>query len=437
MNEIEKLQGLYLAGSKTVNSIISSALRKIKKQDFRYHSVLHINDNALERANWLDQQFLKKGKLVGKLHGVPVLLKANIKTKDSLPTSCGSVILQDYFADENAFIVEMLLKQGAVILGKTNMSEFCNYVSNETPSGYSSLGGNTYSIWGRQYEVGGSSSGSAVAVAAGFCSLSVGTETDGSVVYPGAKNGVFAYKPTPGRIDKKGVVGISSFFDSIGFHMNNVRDLEYVCSIFEKKKPEERPLAFRKIFVHEESFNENKLHRQLLKKIFNYFECEGIQTVSGKFFPELDSTFKLQDIICQTEFKKMVTQNLPYTEAGFLELCQKKLYKKYHKDIREIERSFKSSYSRTGAYAKALNDIKKIRRMQVGFLKKESIDCVIAVTTGPHEIASIATMLGLPHVSIPIAAANKKSVGISIIGLRDKDASMVLLAGKIKKNISL
>ena len=201
----------YQQEESSVESIIEQYNRLIIDKDSNYKSIIHLSQNSLLKAKELDHNFNKTRKLKGRLHGIPVVIKKNFFTADNLPTSCSSVILKDFYPNRNANIVDWLIQEGAIIIGKSNMSEFSNYISNSAISGFSSLGGQTKCIFGEDFTSGGSSSGSAVAVAALFCCLAIGTETDGSVVYPAAHNGAFAFKFKPQQVSTDGIIGISSF----------------------------------------------------------------------------------------------------------------------------------------------------------------------------------------------------------------------------------
>jgi len=224
---IRSLIDSYKSRDLTVEESIRNFLNLIEVKNSSFNAILHINNEAISAAIELDQYLNKYNKLKGRLHGIPVILKANIETNDKQPTSCGSVLLKDFFSSKNAAIVNLLLDEGAIILGKSNMSEFSNYVSNYSESGFSSLGGQTISAYGSTHPVGGSSSGSAVAVAVSFCAFSIGSETDGSVVYPAAHNGTFAVKFGYNSLSTKGVIGISTYFDSIGYFTKNIDDIRF------------------------------------------------------------------------------------------------------------------------------------------------------------------------------------------------------------------
>ncbi|MEO8466392.1 MAG: amidase family protein [Gammaproteobacteria bacterium] len=185
-------------------------------------AVIEINPDALAIARRLDRQRSRGG--LGPLHGVPVLLKANIDTADRMATSAGSLALAAHSAREDAVVAARLRAAGAVLLGKTNLSEWANFRSTASTSGWSSLGGQTRNPYVLDRNPCGSSSGSAVAVAARLAPLAVGTETDGSIVCPAGANGVVGVKPTLGAISQRGIVPVARSQDTAGPLARSVAD---------------------------------------------------------------------------------------------------------------------------------------------------------------------------------------------------------------------
>ena len=199
-------------------------IAKIDKCGDGLNSVLEINPDALFIADELDKALIHGG-MIPPLFGIPVLLKDNINTADRLHTGAGSVALADNYAPYDAHVAKCLRKAGALILGKANMTEFANYMTREgMPSGYSSRGGQVLNPYNRSVTPSGSSSGSAVAVAAGLCAISVGSETSGSIISPAQHNGIVGIKPTLGLVGRSGIVPISTTLDTAGPMARTVRD---------------------------------------------------------------------------------------------------------------------------------------------------------------------------------------------------------------------
>lgn len=211
--------------------LCSFYLERIREVGLRdgLNCVLTINENALEEARAIDAMDQYELPLCG----LTVLVKDNIDVK-GMSTTAGSIALKDNIAKEDADIIRMLRDKGAVILGKTNMTEFANFLTQDMPNGYSSLGGQVVSAYGREKDPSGSSSGSAVAMCARLCSFSVGTDTSFSVVGCATENGVVGFKPAAGRLSSKGIIPITQYFDSVGFFTASVEDMLYLFeAIFE------------------------------------------------------------------------------------------------------------------------------------------------------------------------------------------------------------
>jgi len=425
---IKELIDSYLKKELTVEDSVRSYLNRIELENGAYNAILHTNNEAIDRARELDKYLQNNNKLKGRLHGIPVLLKANILTKDLQPTSCGSVLLKDFISDKDAAIVTLLLAEGAIIIGKSNMSEFSNYVSNYSESGYSSLGGQTISAFGSTHPAGGSSSGSAVAVAKSFCVFSLGSETDGSVVYPAAHNGVFAIKFGANFLSSQGVIGISSYFDSIGYFTKKIEDLSYLINFHQIIPKGKRQLL--KVFIEVDSFSRSSF---FLEKLRGRLFKNNIEEESGVFISDIDPYFEMMDIICQTEFKLNIVNELPCTSEEFLQNCRETLLVNFHPDINEIERSFASDFLLSGKYDWAKEEIEKLRIERLLFMKQNGIDFILALTLGKGNTASIATLVGLSHLVIPISIEEELPISLSIIGRPMEEEMMVDLTKKILK----
>ncbi len=187
------------------------------------NSVIELNPEALAIADSLDEE-RKAGKVRGALHGIPILIKDNIDTHDQMQTTAGSLALEGNIAEKDAFVVRQLRKAGAVILGKTNLSEWANFRGKRSVSGWSSRGGLTRNPYALDRSACGSSSGSGAAVAANLCSAAVGTETDGSIICPAQTNGIVGIKPTLGLVSRSGIIPIAHSQDTAGPMARTVTD---------------------------------------------------------------------------------------------------------------------------------------------------------------------------------------------------------------------
>ncbi len=223
---ISDLQDGMKSGKLTARSIAERYLNRIEtidKQGPTLRSVIEVNPDALKIADELDKERKEKGPR-GPMHGIPVLIKDNIDTADRMMTTAGSLALVGSKSPSDSFLVQQLRKSGAVILGKTNLSEWANIRSSHSTSGWSGRGGLTKNPYALDRNTSGSSSGSAVAVSANLCAVAVGTETDGSIVSPSSINGIVGIKPTVGLISRTGVVPISHSQDTAGPMARTVED---------------------------------------------------------------------------------------------------------------------------------------------------------------------------------------------------------------------
>ena len=209
-------------------------------------AIREMNPDALAIAQGLDaRRRSDPGARRGPLEGIPILVKDNIATGDATHTTAGSLALADAYAKRDATLVRLLREAGAVILGKTNLTEFANVLALDMPSGYSSLGGQVKNPFAPQLDSagvpivppGGSSSGSAVAVAAGFAAAAIGTETSGSLLSPANQNGVVTVKPTVGLISRAGIIPIAHSQDTAGPLTRTVRDAAILLNVLAAPDP--------------------------------------------------------------------------------------------------------------------------------------------------------------------------------------------------------
>ncbi|HEX8247437.1 MAG TPA: amidase family protein, partial [Pyrinomonadaceae bacterium] len=226
LNEITvpQLQAKMKSGELSARRITEIYLERIREIDPKLRSVIEINPDALEIADETDRE-RKRGKVRSALHGIPILIKDNIDTRDRMKTTAGSYALVDApLPKEDAFIVQRLRKAGAVILGKTNLSEWANFRSTKSVSGWSGRGGQTNNPYILDKNPCGSSSGSGVSVSANLAAAAIGTETNGSIICPAARNGVVGIKPTLGLVSRRGVIPIAHTQDTAGPMTRTVTD---------------------------------------------------------------------------------------------------------------------------------------------------------------------------------------------------------------------
>ncbi len=221
---ISQIQEKMESGELTAKELVLMYLHRLSVFDIPLHSILEVNPDALQIAEALDAERKESGPR-SQLHGIPILIKDNIDTHDKMHTSAGSLALKDSIALQDSFVAEQLRKAGAVILGKTNMTEWANFMAIGMKSGYSSRGGQVLNPYGPgKFDVGGSSSGSGAAIAANFAAAAVGTETSGSILNPACQNSLVGIKPTVGLISRRGIIPIAHTQDTAGPMARTVED---------------------------------------------------------------------------------------------------------------------------------------------------------------------------------------------------------------------
>jgi len=220
---VAELQEAMKSGKETAASIARAYLDRIKKRDGKIRSVIEVNPDALAIAKKLDEERKSKGPR-GPLHGIPILIKDNIATADKMQTTAGSLALVGVKPPRDAFVVSRLRAAGAVILGKTNLSEWANIRSPKSSSGWSARGGLTRNPYSLDHTACGSSSGTGAAIASSFAAVGVGTETDGSILCPSAVQSLVGIKPTVGLVSRSGIIPISHSQDTAGPMARTVAD---------------------------------------------------------------------------------------------------------------------------------------------------------------------------------------------------------------------
>lgn len=236
---IDQMQEKMEKGELSSHDLILMYQARIAAFDQTINSVLELNPDALQIAAALDAERKHKGPR-GPLHGIPILVKDNIDTNDKMHTSAGSLALKDSFARKDSFVAAKLREAGAVILGKTNMTEWANFMANGMKSGYSSRGGqvlNPYSPG--KFDVGGSSAGSGAAIAANLAAVAVGTETDGSILNPALQNSLVGIKPTVGLVSRSGIIPIAHTQDTAGPMARTVKDAVYLLEAIAALDPQD------------------------------------------------------------------------------------------------------------------------------------------------------------------------------------------------------
>ena len=235
---IDEIHQKYRQGDTTAAALTQSYIDRIHRLNPEFKAVLKLEPTALEQAQKIDISF-SKGIWRGPLHGIPVLIKDNIETKGTLPTTAGSLALVDNITGKDATVVAKLRRAGAIIFGKTNLSEWANFRDPKSSSGWSALGGQTGNAHDAARTPSGSSSGSAVAVALNLAPIALGTETDGSIISPAASNGIYGIKPSRGVVSRTGVIPLAESQDTVGPMAQSLSDAMKVLDVISGRDPKD------------------------------------------------------------------------------------------------------------------------------------------------------------------------------------------------------
>ena len=236
--DIATLQADMAAGRIDAAGLVAAYEERIRSVDAQLHSVIALNPDAMTQAQALDAE-RKAGHVRGPLHGIPILVKDNIETLDPMPTTAGSLALANNVTHRDAPVVARLRAAGAIILGKTNLSEWANIRSTHSISGWSAIGGWTRNPYVLDRSTCGSSAGSGAAVAASLAAAALGTETNGSLVCPGSFNGIVSLKPTVGLVSRTHIVPISHSQDTAGPMTRSVADTALLLAVMAGSDPED------------------------------------------------------------------------------------------------------------------------------------------------------------------------------------------------------
>ena len=293
-----------------IEELVRSYLKRIEQHDHKLNTVAEINESALRKARELDSR--KTGR-DGILFGLPLLIKDNIDVA-GLHTTAGSVALWDNLAETNAAVVENIMRNGGIVLGKTNMTEFANFTSKGMPNGYSSQGGIVKNAYDSKKDPGGSSTGSAVAVSAGFCSIAVGTDTSFSIVGCATENGIIGLKPRFGALSSRGIIPISSTLDSAGALSKNLSDAILLYSgMLESPFAPIQPIPVKELKIGINLYNREMVSEaqyQRYERLFDTLRGEGAR------FSEMTQPYTpYQYDIMLCEFKRDLECYLSHSSA--------------------------------------------------------------------------------------------------------------------------
>ena len=339
LNEVTvtQLQEMMQSGKLSSKSLTKMYLRRIEEIDKKgpkLNAVIEVNPDAIAIAAALDTE-RKAGKIRGPLHGIPILIKDNINTGDKMQTTAGALALAGNIASADAFIVKQLRAAGAVILGKTNLSEWANFRSTRSCSGWSSRGGQTKNPFILDRSPSGSSSGSGAAVSANLCAIAIGTETNGSIIAPSSYSGVVGFKPTVSLVSRSGIIPISKTQDTAGPMARNITDAAILLSAMTGVDEDDEAtnssngnthsdysvflkdgdLKGKRIGIEKTFLNGHEGVVALYQKAINKLKDLGAEVIEISLLTEMRSIGGASTMVLQSEFKAGVNAYLAKANA--------------------------------------------------------------------------------------------------------------------------
>lgn len=459
---IQQLQAGYAEKKFTVSDIVKTYLDRIEEIDKngpKLNSIIITNPDALAIAEVLDSE-MKAGKSRGPMHGIPVILKDNIDTHDRMPNTAGATVLRNSFPDKDSFIAKKLREAGAVIIAKSNLSEWANFRADISSSGWSGVGGQTKNPYILDRNPCGSSSGSGVSVSANLCMIAIGTETNGSIVCPSNNNGIVGLKPTVGLLSRSGIIPISFTQDTPGPMGRTVQDVVIALGVLTGTDSADiKTLASSGKFLtgtgysgHLKADGANGKRIGLLKKSMGYSDkvdtlmietikwlrSNGTEVIEiempeeskygdasfevmlfefrdglNKYFAGLGDDAPVKNVTELIEFNKNDSVELRYFDQKILEMADKKgdlSSPEYQKTLAKMLKATRE------------NGIDKI-------MDVHNLDAIMAPTGSPawktdlvlgdHFIggsSSLAAVAGYPAITVPMGFIENLPVGVTFFG---------------------
>jgi amidase len=424
--------------------LVKAYLRRIARCDGDTRAILSLNPQALTDARRLDAERRKAG-VRGPLHGVPIVIKDNIDVA-GLVTSAGSLALERNLRERDAPLVQQLRAAGAIVIAKTNLSEWANFRSRQSSSGWSAVGGLTRNARDPLRSACGSSSGSAVAVAAHFAPGAVGTETNGSIVCPASVNGIVGLKPTVGRISREGIVPISHSQDTAGPMTSTVADAALLLQVLADPS---HPLSNYRAVLDGATLQGKRLGvarfikgfspgtEQSFNAALDVFRAQGAILVEIESF-DFGDLRELQLPILLTEFKAGLNAYLAATPPAVRVRTLADLIAFNRAEPRELEwfgqDLFEQSQATPGLQDEAYLQALRKARLQGGgglerLMRENDVLALLAPTTGPawsidlingdRSVGSaslLPAISGQPHLTMPMRPVAGMPVGLSIFG---------------------
>ncbi len=459
---IQKLHQKVDQGELTYQQVTRFYLTEINKmnqQGLKLNAVISVNPDAISIAKQRDQQ-AALGVSLGALHGVPILLKDNIETADKMPTTAGSLALYKNFATKDAPLVKQLKQAGAIILGKASLSEWANFRSSISSSGWNSITGQAKKPYILTRSPCGSSSGSAISTSANMTLLAIGTETDGSITCPAAHNSLVGFKPTLGLISTTGIIPLSHSQDVPGPMTRTVSDAAIMLNILAKpetpkidyvKSLKPQGLSGKRIGIIRNISDFNTQASFAFNKALKQIEAQGATLIDGlqlsqiheahiaelevllyefkhdinQYLAQTPNSVKVKSLEQLIAFNKTNTQNMALFDQHMLEMAQQKGALTNHKYLK----------------AKQVIQDKVINNGLASLIKKYNLDAFAAPSNSPAwkidlingdhfggSSSGAAAMAGFPSITVPMAFYKELPLGISFFSDSNSERKLIEIA---------
>jgi amidase len=473
LNEVTigELQEKMRTGALTSKAIAELYLKRIDAVDKHgplLKAVIELNPDALAIAGRLDRE-RKSNFIRGPLHGIPVLIKDNIDTADNMMTTAGSLAMVGNKAAHDAFIVQRLREAGAVILGKTNLSEWANFRSSRSTSGWSSRGGQTRNPYALDRNPCGSSSGSGVAVASNLCAVAIGTETNGSIACPSSINGIVGIKPTVGLWSRSGIIPISQTQDTAGPMARTVTDAAILLGALTGNDPADpatsrrddkrvtdyssflKPgLSGKRIGVEKSFLKNHEAVDALLNRALAQLKDAGATIVEVDLLKKLKPLNGEEFKVLKYEFKDGLNRYLASAHAPVKSLKEIIDFNRRNEarampffKQETLEKAESVGGLDSQEYIEARNTLLRITRDAIdSTLKENNLDAVCGPANGPswctdlingdaftgYGMYSSAAMAGYPSVTVPMGNVVGLPIGLSFLGTAYQEGQLLQIA---------
>ena len=468
---VAELRSAMTRGQLSSETLTNWYLARIRTIDPKINAIIEVNPDALAIARQRDRE--RRNRMAkGPLHGIPVVIKDNIDTADKMKTTAGSLALADAPRPKrDAFIVERLREAGAVIIAKTNLSEWANFRDDNSISGWSGRGGQTRNPYILDRNPCGSSSGTGAAIAANLAAVGIGTETDGSILCPSSINGIVGLKPTVGLVSRSGIIPIAASQDTAGPMTRNVADaavlLNAIVGVDRRDEKsvfaasELRPdytgflkvdgLRGARIGVARDYWGRNSTVDKVTNAALDVLKRQGATLIDVKF-PNLQKFGDAEFLILKYEFKDGLERYLRERNAKYTTLSELVKFNSDHaaRELKYFGQSIMEASAKLGdlnskEYKDAVEDARKYAAEE-GIdeaVEKNRLDVIVAPSNAPTWMidtvsgdcgsgyvgsSSMPAVAGYPNITVPAGFAKELPIGISFFGKAFAEGKMIQFA---------